>query len=217
MKIPRFRRSQTEPKHDPPELLAITPPRTGERTLLGVENMLRSIAVPEPLSLEVAADSRGARLIARCVAKETVRAQIAAHYPQAVIDEMSPEDDPLLDARRRDVLDDVPEVGRTRARAAQGVPRRRSCRPGFRSLRRRPRRSFGASRQRPCGDPAPAPPPRIRMVASTHHENREGEFGGAVQTRSGPNPIAGRGEHPPGRSRRRCPDRASRLRLGQSR
>ena len=50
MKIPRFRRSQTEPKQDPPELLAITPPRTGERTLLGVENMLRSIAVPEPLS-----------------------------------------------------------------------------------------------------------------------------------------------------------------------
>jgi len=75
--------------------LAITPPRIGERSLLGVENMLRATAVPEPLSLEVAADSRGAKLIVRCVAKETVRAQIAAHYPQAIIDEMSPEDDPL--------------------------------------------------------------------------------------------------------------------------
>ena len=32
-----------------PVLLAITPPRTGERTMLGVENMLQSIAVPEPL------------------------------------------------------------------------------------------------------------------------------------------------------------------------
>ena len=29
-------------------LLAVTPPKTGERTLLGVEIMLGSIAVPEP-------------------------------------------------------------------------------------------------------------------------------------------------------------------------
>ena len=96
MKIPSFKRSRTDTKPDPPSLLAVTPPRTGERTLLGVENMLRSLAVPEPLSLEVAADARGAMLITRCVNKETVRSQIAAHYPQAVIDEMSPEDDPLL-------------------------------------------------------------------------------------------------------------------------
>ena len=34
----------------PPVLLAVTPPRTGERTLLGVENLLQSIAVPEPFS-----------------------------------------------------------------------------------------------------------------------------------------------------------------------
>ena len=40
----------------PPVLLAVTPPRTGERTLLGVENMLGSIAVPEPFSLELAGD-----------------------------------------------------------------------------------------------------------------------------------------------------------------
>ena len=37
----------------PPVLLAVTPPRTGERTLLGVENLLQSIAVPEPFSLEI--------------------------------------------------------------------------------------------------------------------------------------------------------------------
>ena len=30
-----------------PVLLAVTPPRTGERTLLGVENLLQSIAVPD--------------------------------------------------------------------------------------------------------------------------------------------------------------------------
>ena len=38
-------------------LMAVTPPRTGERTLLGVENLLGSIAVPEPFSLEIAGDS----------------------------------------------------------------------------------------------------------------------------------------------------------------
>ena len=31
-----------------PVLLAVTPPRAGERTLLGVENLLQSIAVPSP-------------------------------------------------------------------------------------------------------------------------------------------------------------------------
>ena len=34
-------------KH-PPVPLAVTPPRTGERTLLGVENLFQSIAVPDP-------------------------------------------------------------------------------------------------------------------------------------------------------------------------
>ena len=34
-----------------PVLLAVTPPRTGERTMLGVENLLQSVAVPEPFSL----------------------------------------------------------------------------------------------------------------------------------------------------------------------
>ena len=50
----------------PPVLLAVTPPRTGERTLLGVENLLQSIAVPEPFSLELAGDADGVTLMARC-------------------------------------------------------------------------------------------------------------------------------------------------------
>ena len=45
-----------------PVLLAITPPRTGERTMLGVENMLQSIAVPEPFSLELAGGMDGVTL-----------------------------------------------------------------------------------------------------------------------------------------------------------
>ena len=48
-----------------PVLLTVTPPRTGERTLLGVENLLQSIAVPEPFSLELAGDMDGVRLMAR--------------------------------------------------------------------------------------------------------------------------------------------------------
>ena len=79
----------------PPVLLAVTPPRTGERTMLGVENMLGSIAVPEPFSLELAGDVDGVILMARCLDDQVVRGQISAHYPQARIQEVEPESDPL--------------------------------------------------------------------------------------------------------------------------
>ena len=86
----RFRREAHQPV-----LVAVTPPRTGERTLLGVENLLQSIAAPEPFSLELAADERGVRLMVRCLGGETVRSQIAAHYPQARTRELGPAEDPL--------------------------------------------------------------------------------------------------------------------------
>ena len=78
-----------------PVLLAVTPPRTGERTLLGVENFLQSIAIPEPFSLELTGDIDGVTLMARCRDKEVVQGQISTHYPQARIAEVPPEDDPL--------------------------------------------------------------------------------------------------------------------------
>ena len=78
-----------------PVLLAVTPPRTGERTLLGVENLLQSIAVPEPFSLELAGDMDGVTLMTRCLDDQVVRGQIAAHYPQARIRKVDPGDDPL--------------------------------------------------------------------------------------------------------------------------
>ena len=78
-----------------PVLLAVTPPRTGERTLLGVENMLSSIAVPEPFSLELASEAHGVTLMARCLSDQVVRTQVAALYPQARIREVEPDDDPL--------------------------------------------------------------------------------------------------------------------------
>ena len=79
----------------PPVLLAVTPPRTGEHTMLGVENMLQSIAVPEPFSLELTGDVDGVTLMARCLDDQVVRGQVAAHYPQARIHEVSERDDPL--------------------------------------------------------------------------------------------------------------------------
>ena len=78
-----------------PVLLAVTPPRTGERTLLGVENLLQSIAVPEPFSLELAGDMDGVTLMARCLDDRVVRGQLSAHYPQARIQTVDPDDDPL--------------------------------------------------------------------------------------------------------------------------
>ena len=80
----------------PPVLLAVTPPRTGERTLLGVENLLQSIAVPEPFSLELAGDADGVTLLARCHDDQVVRSQLSAHYPQARIRQVPVEDDPIF-------------------------------------------------------------------------------------------------------------------------
>ena len=77
------------------KLMAITPPRSGERTMLGVQNMVESIAVPEPFSLEIAGDVDGVTLLARCREGSFVRQQVGVHYPQARVNEVSPEDDPL--------------------------------------------------------------------------------------------------------------------------
>ena len=96
---------------EPPALLAVTPPRTGERTLLGVENLLASIAVPEPFSLELAGDSGGVTLYARCRDGRGIRDQLAAHYPQARISEVTPGHDPLR-------LDDGEQAWTMRMRSA---------------------------------------------------------------------------------------------------
>ena len=85
----------TNSEEKDPVLLAVTPPRAGERTLLGVENLLQSIAVPEPFSLELAGDMDGVTLMARCLDDRVVRGQLAAHYPQARIQQVDPDDDPL--------------------------------------------------------------------------------------------------------------------------
>ncbi len=85
----------TGDKKKDPVLLAVTPPRAGERTLLGVENLLQSIAVPEPFSLEIAGNMDGVVLMARCLDDQVVRGQLSAHYPQARIEKLHPGEDPL--------------------------------------------------------------------------------------------------------------------------
>ena len=49
----------------PTRLLAITPPRRKKRSPRGVEDLLGSIAVPEPLSPETVSDAEGVSLLAR--------------------------------------------------------------------------------------------------------------------------------------------------------
>ena len=83
-------------KKNEPVLLSITPPRMGERTMLGVENLLQSIAVPEPFSLEIAGNADGVQLYVRCIDSQTVRGQVGVHYPQALVSAVDDDDDPLL-------------------------------------------------------------------------------------------------------------------------
>ena len=60
-----------------------------------MENLLGSIAVPEPFSLEIAGDAAGVTLLARCREGSFVKQQLGVHYPQARVSEVPPEDDPV--------------------------------------------------------------------------------------------------------------------------
>ena len=77
------------------ELLTITPPRTGERTLLSVENLLQALAVEEAFSLEISGTADGASFLVRTSSPDVFQQQLAIHYPQARIRPVPPEEDPL--------------------------------------------------------------------------------------------------------------------------
>ena len=77
------------------ELLTITPPRTGERTLLGVENLLQALAAEEAFSLEISGTADGASFLVRTSSPDVFQQQLAIHYPQARIRPVPPEEDPL--------------------------------------------------------------------------------------------------------------------------
>ncbi|MYC38806.1 MAG: type IV secretion system DNA-binding domain-containing protein [Chloroflexi bacterium] len=76
-------------------LWTITPQRSGERTLLAVENFLASVSVAEPFSLELVGDDAGVSILARCREGAFVRQQLGVYYPQARVSPVTPEDDPL--------------------------------------------------------------------------------------------------------------------------
>lgn len=88
-------------KPNRPVLVSVTPPSTGERTLLGVENLLQSIAVPEPFSLELAGDVDGVTLMARCLDEQVVRQQISTHYPRRASARCRPRTTPCASKRAR--------------------------------------------------------------------------------------------------------------------
>ena len=90
----RFNPFRRAPKPEP-VLLQITPPRTGERTLLGIENLIQSMSADEPFALEIAADSSGARLLIRTNQPDLVRGQLVTHYPQARVETVQAKTDPL--------------------------------------------------------------------------------------------------------------------------
>ena len=77
------------------ELLTIVPPRTGERTLLGIENLLQALAVEEAFSLEIAGTADGVSFLVRTRSPVVFRQQLAIHYPQARIRTLRTEEDPL--------------------------------------------------------------------------------------------------------------------------
>ena len=130
-----------------PVLLAVTPPRAGERTLLGVENMLGSIAVPEPFSLELAGDMDGVTLMARCLDDEVVRGQLSAHYPQARIGEGGPGRRSPAHGRGGAGVEHDPAGRRPRVRAPEDLQGRRPTR----SRLRPPHRPDGRSLQHQQG------------------------------------------------------------------
>ena len=75
-------------EEDPVKLLAVTPPRKGKRTMVGVENLLGTLALPEPFSLEISGDVDGVTLMVRCRSRSMVKQQLEAIYPQALINEV---------------------------------------------------------------------------------------------------------------------------------
>ena len=66
-----------------------------------MENMLGSIAVPEPFSLELSGSEDGVALMARCLDHRVVRQQISTYYPQARILEVEPRTTPYSCAKEK--------------------------------------------------------------------------------------------------------------------
>ena len=80
-----------------PTLVKMLLPRESERTFRGVAGMLASFGHLGTFSLELVGDRGGIRVMARCggIGATSFRRAIGGHYPQAYIEEVSSEADPL--------------------------------------------------------------------------------------------------------------------------
>ena len=173
----------TEDEKRGPVLLAVTPPRTGERTLLGVENLLQSIAVPEPFSLEIAGDMDGVTLMARCLDDQVVRGPARGPLPPGPHPEGGPRRRPPALGRGREGVVDHAEGGRPRVRAPQNLQGRRPARPRLRPPHSPHGRPLRAGGQGAGGGPADAALPGTRLVAGPHGQGPQAARHGAEGAR----------------------------------
>ena len=79
-------------------LVKIRLPRQSERTLQSVRNMLAAFGNLGTFSLELVGDADGIRLMARCgpMGATSFRRGLVGYYPQTLIEEVRPDDDPML-------------------------------------------------------------------------------------------------------------------------
>ena len=80
-------------------VVEVVTPRTNTATLTSAENFFASMAVGEPFSVELAADSSCRRFLVRSAtagARDQLLAQIGAAYPQADFRVLDAEEDPAL-------------------------------------------------------------------------------------------------------------------------
>ena len=167
-----------------PVLLAVTPPRTGERTLLGVENLLGSIAVPEPFSLELAGDMDGVTLMARCLDKRGgAGPDLRPTTPRPASTRCRRDEDPLRTGRGRAGVEHDAAGRRPRLRAPAHLPGRRPARPRLGPPHRPPGRSDGPAPRRARRGAAAAALPGSRLVRGPHGEGPQASGHGAEGTR----------------------------------
>ena len=167
----------------PPVLLAVTPPRTGERTLLGVENLLQSIAVPEPFSLELAGDVRrrdpdGPLPRRRGGAPADLIPLPPGPHPRGAAGRRPP-----AHGRGRAGVEHDAAGRRPRLRAPAHLPGRRPARPRLGPPHRPPGRSDGPAPRRARRGAAAAALPRSRLVRGPHGEGPQASGHGAEGTR----------------------------------
>ena len=82
-------------------LLKISPPRSGEQSLLSFANVLESLGEGHVFSLEILSDGGERTLLVRTIYPERVVQQFETHYPGCSVEQLSHAEDPLKFAEGR--------------------------------------------------------------------------------------------------------------------